>query len=463
MRNAVTVSLIALLLTACMVGPDYSRPSVDIPSAWRVSDQDAKRLANLTWWEAFNDPVLNQLVTDALHENKDLQIASARMEEYAARYGVSRADLFPQVGAGADAYRQKNTLPGTNLKGRYNTYDAFLSAIWEIDLWGRIRRQNEAARAQLLASEHGRRGVVLSLISNVVSAYINLRDLDRQLEIAIVTAKTREASYKVFQYRFDGGIISLAELSQNKSQYEEALATIPVLEKAIAQQENALSVLLGRNPGPIKRGKTIDELSMPDVPGGLPSGLLARRPDILESEQNLVAANALIGVAKAAYFPSISLTGTTGVASSDLSNLFDSTSGIWQYGARVNLPVFTAGKIASQVRVAEAQQQQALLAYQRSIQNAFREVNDALIDQEQTRAQLATQRSQVESLQQYAQMANLRYDNGYTSYIEVLDAERSLFNAQLQTTKTQQALFQSMINLYKAMGGGWPEEGTQAN
>jgi len=463
MRNAVTVSLIALLLTGCMVGPDYSRPSVDIPTAWRVSDKDAKQLANLTWWETFNDPVLNQLVTDALHENKDLLIASARMEEYAARYGVSRADLFPQVGAGADAYRQKNTLPGTNLKGRYNTYDAFLSASWEIDLWGRIRRQNEAARAQLLASEHGRRGVVLSLISNVVSAYINLRDLDRQLEIAIATAKTREASYKVFQYRFDGGVISLAELSQNKSQYEEALATIPVLEKAIAQQENALSVLLGRNPGPIKRGKTIDELSMPGVPAGLPSGLLARRPDILESEQNLVAANALIGVAKAAYFPSISLTGTTGVASSDLSNLFDSSSGTWQYGAKVNLPIFTAGKIASQVRVAEAQQQQALLAYQRSVQIAFREVNDALIDQQQTRAQLETQRSQVGSLQQYAQMANLRYDNGYTSYIEVLDAERSLFNAQLQTTKTQQALFQSMINLYKAMGGGWLEKETQAN
>ena len=455
MRKSVTAALVALLASGCMIGPDYVRPAVDTPPAWRISEQDAKDLADTAWWEQFNDPVLNDLVVRALAENKDLLIASARIEEYAGRYGVSRADLFPQFALGYDVYKQKNTVPGTGRKDIYNSYDTLLSASWEIDLWGRIRRQNEAARADLLASEEARRGVVLSLVASVATGYINLRDLDRQLEISIETARTREASYKVFQDRYAGGVISLLELNQNKSQYEEALANIPAVEKSIAQQENALSILLGRNPEAIARGRTIDDLAMPPVPAGLPSSLLERRPDIRQSEQNLIAANAQIGAARAAYFPSISLTGFAGVASTSLSNLFESSSKIWQYGATLGLPIFTAGRIAGQVQVAEAQQQQALFVYQKTIQNAFREVNDSLVDQDRTRLQLNTQRQQVESLRQYADTARLRYDNGYTSYIEVLDAERSLFSAQLQYTKTQQGLLQSMVNLYKAVGGGW--------
>ena len=462
MRRTALATLFSLLLGGCMIGPDYLRPEVDSPPGWRVTDQDAKKLANAAWWEQFNDPILNDLVATALRENKDLLIASARIEEFAGRYGITRADLFPQFGVGYSAYQQKNALPGTSIKGTYNTYDTLLSASWEIDLWGKIRRQSEAARAQIVASEEGKQGVVLSLVASVASAYINLRDLDRQLEIATDTANARAASYKLFQDRYAGGVISILELSQNKSQYEEALASIPALEKSIAQQENALSILLGRNPAPIARGRTIDQLVAPSIPEGLPSTLLERRPDLREAEQNLIAANALIGAAKAAYYPSISLTGVFGVASSGLSNLFTGASKIWQYGGAINMPIFTAGKIAGQVQVAEAQQQQALFAYQKAIQNAFREVNDALIDQDRTRVQLATQRLQVESLQQYADIARLRYDNGYTSYLEVLDAERSLFQAQLQFTQTQQTQLQAMINLYKAMGGGWPEAQTPA-
>jgi len=405
--------------------------------------------------------VLNDLVATALRENKDLMIAAARVEQFAGNYGIVRSGLFPQVGAGYEVRRQRDisaVVVGAGGDETYNSYNAVLNASWEIDIWGRIRRQTEAARAQLMASEEGRRAVILSLVGSVSGAYINLRDLDRQLDIARATAKSRGESYEIFKLRFAGGIISVLELSQNRSQYEEALASIPPLEKAIAQQENGLSVLLGRNPGPIPRGRDIDHLALPAIPAGLPSDLLERRPDIRRTEQDLIAANAQIGAAKAAYFPTISLTGLFGYASTSLSNLFDSQSKVWSYGSPITMPIFTAGAIAGQVQAAEAAQQQALFAYQKAIQEAFREVNDSLVSRDRTREQLKAQRRQVEALQQYAATARLRYDNGYTSYIEVLDAERSLFNVQLQYTQTQQVEFQSMINLYLAMGGGWVNE-----
>lgn len=459
MRNIARTALVAaicLMLSGCMVGPNYVRPTVDSPPAWRVSDQAAKELANTEWWQQFNDPVLNALVVEALRENKDLLIATARIEEYAGRYGITRSQLFPQVGLGADASRQRGSVTSVDATTQtYSTYDALLGVNWEIDLWGKIRRQSEAARAQIVASEEGRQGVILTLVSGVASGYLYLRALDRQLEIARSTANARGASYKIFQDRFAGGVISLLELSQNKSQYEEALAAVPQFEKSVAQQENALSALLGRNPGPIARGKDIDNLTAPVAPQGLPSSLLERRPDIREAEQKLIAANAQIGAAKAAYYPSISLTGALGVASGSLSDLFGGASKAWQFGGSLGLPIFTAGLLAGQVQVAEAVQQQALFAYQKAIQDAFRSVDDALIDQDKTRVQLAAQGRQVASLQQYSETARLRYDNGYTSFLEVLDAERSLFNAQLSYTQTQQTLLQASINLYKAMGGGW--------
>ena len=458
-----TITLLALASSGCMIGPDYLRPVIDSPQSWRVSDETAKDLANSAWWEQFNDPVLNDLIATALRENKDLMIASARIDEYAGRYGVTRSQLFPQIGLGYDVTKQKNTIPGTTVKGTYNSYETFLSASWEIDLWGKIRRQSEAARAQIVATEEGRQGVILTLVSSVANNYVTLRSLDRQLEIAKATAKTRGESYQVFQDRYSGGVISQLELSQNRSQYDEALASIPVIEKTIAQQENALSLLLGRNPGPIARGKNIDELAPPTTPEGLPSSLLERRPDLREAEQNLIAANAQIGAAKAAFFPSISLTGLLGVASGGLSNLFHSESKVWQYGTAVNLPIFTGGSLFGQLQVAEAQQQQALYSYQKAIQQAFSEVNNALVDQEKTRVQLAAQADEVKSLVLYAELARLRYDNGYTSYLEVVDAERSLFGVQQSYTQTKQTLLQAAINTYKAMGGGWTDEAARLN
>ncbi len=454
--------LAVVLLFGCMLGPNYQRPDVDSPQAWRFGDKEVKDVVNTAWWEQFGDPVLDQLVLTALRENKDIKIAAARVEEFMGRYGVTRSALFPQVGAGASGGRQRASeqtgptpLEGKGVNPTFNSFEVVLNASWEIDFWGKLRRATEGARANLLGAEEARRGVILTLVTSVASSYVNLRDLDKQLDIAKRTAKTREDSYNLFKLRFQGGIISDLELYQVKSEYEQALSTIPAIEKAIAQQENALSVLLGRNPGAISRGKTIDGLALRVVPAGLPSDLLENRPDIRQAEQDLIAANAQIGVARAQYFPSISLTGLFGWASMDLSNLFSGPARTWNWAAPVSVPVFTGGAIAGQVQVAEAVQQQALLGYQQSIQNAFREVEDSLIDQRRTREQLEAQARQVESLRNYARIARLRYDNGYTSYIEVLDAERSLFSAELSYTQTQGTLFQALVNLYKAMGGGW--------
>jgi multidrug efflux system outer membrane protein len=457
---------LTIVLSACMVGPNYQRPDVDMPDTWRFGEKEATDIVNTAWWEQFQDPVLNELINTALQENKDVKFAAAAIEEYVGRYGIARSPLFPQIYAEATAGRDRSTEKGSAplspaVENPANNYQAFLSASWEIDLWGKLRRSTEAARADLLSTEEAKRTVILSLVSSVAAAYINLRDLDKQLEIAKQTAKTREDSYNLFKLRFEGGVISELELSQVKSEYEQALSTIPSIEKTIVQQENALSVLLGRNPGSIPRGKNVDELKLPAVPAGLPSDLLANRPDIRQAEQDLIAANARIGVARAQYFPSISLTGLFGWASTDLSDLFSGPAKTWSWAAPVTAPIFTGGAISGQVKEAEAIQQQALINYQQVIQTAFRETEDNLVDQRKTKEQLETLKQQVGSLRNYAQIARLRYDNGYTSYIEVLDAERSLFSAELTYAQTQGLLFQALINLYKAMGGGWVAEAEQ--
>ena len=462
--SIVLTSTLFFFLTGCMIGPDYKRPTVETPQTWRFDEKEAMDLANTAWWEQFKDPVLNELVMIALRENKDLMIASARVEEFMGRYGFTRAALFPQLGAGGTAGRQRISevdgpaplSPGVN--STFDAYQVLLSASWELDIWGKLRRATEAARADLLSTEEARRAVVLTLVTSVAGAYVTLRDLDKQLGISRQTAKTREESYKLFQLRFTGGVISELELSQVKSEYEAALATIPQIEKAIGQQENLISILLGRNPRAIPRGKTIDELVLPAVPAGLPSDLLERRPDIRQAEQGLIAANARIGVARALYFPTISLTGFLGTSSADLSDLFSGPSKIWSYAVPISVPIFTAGAIEGQVKAAEAIQQQALFGYEKAIQNGFREVDDALIDQNRTREQLKAQLRQIDALRAYARLARLRYDNGYTSYVEVLDAERSLFDRELSYAQTQDLLFQAFVNLYKAMGGGWVVE-----
>ena len=456
--------LIALLfISGCAIGPDYRRPGIDAPSGWRLTEPEAKDLADTAWWEQFEDPVLNDLIAAALRENKDLRIASARVEEFMGRYGTTRAALFPQVAASGIGQRKAmsryvNPPWSYSADIPYNDFQTFLSSSWEIDVWGRIRRATEAARADLLGSEEGRRAVIMTVVTAVASAYMDLSQLDKQLEIAERTAKSRENSFELFKLRYDRGLISELELRQVESEYQLALATIPLLEKLIGQQENYLSVLLGRNPGPILRGKPLDSLVLPSVPAGLPSQLLDRRPDIRAAEQSLVAANARVGVAKALYFPVISLTGSFGVESTELSNLFLGPAKMWSFAGQAIMPVFTAGAIAGQVTAAEAVKEQYLVRYQQAIQQAFREVDDALIDQSKSRKQLAIQKQQVEALSSYSSLATLRYENGYTSYLEVLDAERSLFNAQLAYAQTQAVLFRALVNLYKSMGGGWVAE-----
>ncbi len=450
----------SLGLGACTLGPDYARPKVDIPATYRFADGEASDVANLAWWEQFGDPVLNDLIAAALADNKDVKIAAARVDQFRAQFVSTRSQLFPQLSAGADAQRQRASraaavpLPA-GIGTTYNVFDAELAVSWEIDVFGRIRRETEAARAALFASEQGRHATVLALVAAVASTYVTLRSLDRQLDISKATTASRADSVRVFTLRFEGGEISQMELAQSQSEYEASAATIPALEAQIGQQEDALSVLLGRNPEPILRGRAIEALETPAIPPGLPSDLLERRPDILEAEQNLVAANATIGAARALYFPQISLTGLFGTASSSFSKLFTGPARTWTFAGALTQPIFTAGNITAQVHQAEAQQQQALFMYEKAIEVAFQEVNDALIALQKSREQSMTQGRQVEALSTYAHLARLRYEGGYTSYIEVLDAERSLFNAQLSLTQTQTNVLASIIALYKAMGGGW--------
>ena len=457
---------VLLILTGCVtVGPDYKRPAIDTPAAWRFEEKEIRDLANTAWWQQFNDPVLNGLVGTALEQNKDLLIATARIEEFFGRYFSTRGDQFPSAGANADAFRQRLSEKGfSRFDGKdnpYNQYEAFLNAGWEIDFWGKFRRATEAARAELIGTEEGRRTVVLTLVSAVAAAYVDIRSLDKQLEITQRTADSRKGTLELFQLRFQNGIISEVDLNQAESEYEDALARLPDIERAIGQTENALSVLLGRNPGPIPRGLTLDALILPAVPAGVPSELLERRPDIRRAEQTLIAANARIGVAKSLYFPTISLTGAFGTASTDLSSLFTASSRAWSYGVPVSVPLFTAGRIGGEVKAAEATEKQAVLSYQQAIQNAFREVDDALLDRGKSGQRLDALSRQLKALNNYARLARMRYDEGYTSYLEVLDAERSLFNVELAHTTGQNVLFRSMINIYKSMGGGWVDQAEQ--
>jgi multidrug efflux system outer membrane protein len=449
----------ALVLAGCTVGPDYRRPPVDTPQAFRFGEQEARNLADTAWWEQFGDPTLNGLIRTALVENKDVQIAAARIDEFLGLYLSTRSLLLPQVSANVNGQRQR--IPQSQLQftpgiqSVIEQYEATLSVSWELDVFGRVRRQTEAARADVLASEEGRRATILTLVASVASSYITLRELERQLQIAKSTAASRKGSFLLFRDKFEGGVVSALELAQTQSEYEASLVTIPQLEAQIGQQEDALSILLGRNPGPIAAGRALPALGVPAVPAGLPSQLLERRPDLRQAEQELVSANALIGAARAQYFPTISLTGLFGSLSNEFSGLFKGPAKVWSYAASASAPIFTGGGIAGKVKSAEARQQQALLRYQKAIQVAFQEVSDALIAHTKAREQLGFEGRQVNTLRTYLELARLRYDEGYTSYLEVLDAERNLFNAQVSYAQTQSLVLISLVNLYKAMGGGW--------
>jgi multidrug efflux system outer membrane protein len=460
MKPALLALLLVAPLSACMVGPDYRRPDIEAPAAWSVDKAEAGEISNLAWWEQFQDPALSALVDQALHNNKDLAIATANVDAAFAQYGITRAAQWPQVDAGASASRQRlsetaGPVPAPAGRQVFNDFDASLSASFELDVWGRLRRASESARASLLASEEGRRTVLITLVSAVANGYIQLRALDRQLEIARSTSQSLGEAARLQELRFREGAVPESDYRQAESQYQTAAAQVPELERQVARQENFISVLLGRNPGPIPRGREIEALLFPAVPDALPASLLERRPDIRQAEQNLIAANADIGVAKAAYFPRISLTAALGFESADLSDLLKARSKAGSLGAGATLPIFNAGRIRNQVAQTEAFQREALSNYEKSILVGFQEVENALIDRTKFSQAREVQARNVAALQRFRDLAALRYKEGATIYLEVANAEQSLFNAQLAYVATQSQLFQSYANLYKAMGGGW--------
>jgi len=442
-----------------MLGPDYNRPDVDVPESWRLTLEKATAVANVPWWEQFQDPILNQYVQTALEKNKDLKIAVAVVDEYYARLGVTRSDLFPQLGAqGAGARIRSSTsfLPSSQGVDRdFNASVLAFNLSYELDIWGRIRRATEAARAELLGQEDAQRAVILTLVSSVASTYIEMLELDKRLEIAKQTLNSYEESLKLIRLRFIGGVTSELEVKQAESQVESAAAAIPQIETQIAQAENRLSILLGQNPGEITRGKTIDQLVFPNIPSEQPSELLEQRPDILEAEQQLIAANARIGEAKAEYLPKISLGALLGFENPELDNFFNHASLFYKFGGLFAQPIFEGGRIIYKVRGAEARKERALFNYEQSILNALKEVNDALVAYKNSGTELDVQTRQVEILKQYLHFAELRYNEGLVEYLNVLDAQRQLFEVQIAQAQTQGKHFLTLVNLYKALGGGW--------
>ena len=463
-RRAVAAAVLIIVLGGCMVGPNYRRPPVETPAAFRFEPLDAKATANTRWWEQFGDPVLDDLIREALANNKSVQIAAANIEQALGIVRQARAPLFPQVTYTAEGIRQRlsnatatGPLPPT-IGNPQNAFQLFGGASWELDLWGRIRRLTESARATALASVEARRGVVLSLVASVGTNYVQLRSLDAQLEVARQSLTSYGEALRLFELQFQHGQVSQLNVAQARSQYETAAAAIPPIEEQIVATENALSVLLGRNPGPIARGRSVLDLTLPAVPAGLPSELLTRRPDILQAEQTLVAANAQIGAARALYFPTISLTGTLGVESANLSKLFTGPAKVWSYAGSITGPIFTAGAVAGQVHQAEAGQKAALLAYESAIQNAFADVENALVTRAKAPEQLAAQERLVTALRQYAYFARLQYDAGYAPYLTVLNAQQQLFPAELTLAQLRAAVLQAAISVYRALGGGWVME-----
>ena len=451
----------SLLLSGCMVGPDYVRPKVDVPPAFRNVDEEMQTAVDAEWWRQFRDPTLDALITEALTNNKNIRIATANIEQAAAVLTQVRSPIFPQAGYGARGARERSPESSARpillslLPNPTTTYQVGASASWEIDLWGRIRRLSEAAQAELFATEEARLGVALSLVSSVAANYVQLLGLDEQLQISKRTLAAYADSLKLFETRFQYGQVSQMTVEQARSQYETAAAAIPEIESQIEQIENSLSVLLGRNPGPIQRGRTMGELVLPAIPPDLPSDVLANRPDIRQAEQNLVAANARIGAARALYFPAISLTGTFGYASSELSNLFKSPGRFWNYTGSLTGPIFIGGAITGQVRQTEAARKAALHSYELAIQNSFADVENVLVARRKLAEQIQAQERLVRANSEYVRLARLQYHGGYVPYSTVLQAEQQLFPSEINYARYRSALFVSLVNIYKALGRGW--------
>jgi multidrug efflux system outer membrane protein len=482
-RHSHSVLLTFLLVaafTGCAVGPNYKRPTVDVPGTYRGSTDDTTRnpdtqqqpgqaepvkteqtttsLGDAKWWEVFQDPQLQSLIRTALKNNYDVRIAASRVLQAQAQLGITRADQLPSLGVGGNIVSQQSPQIGPIPAYEVTQGQLTATAAYNFDFWGKYRRATEAARANLLANEWAQKEVTASLVANLATAYFQLREMDLELEISKRTFNSRNDSLQLTQTLEQHGINSLLDVRQSEQLVYTAATEIPDFERQIAQQENAISILLGNNPGDVPRGlKLTEEPHAPEVPAGIPSALLERRPDVREAEQNLVAANAQIGVARAAYFPQISLTGSAGYESPALSNLFTGPAGIWNLAASVTQPIFEGGRLKSNVRLAEAQHEQILLTYQQTIQGAFRDVSNGLVAYRKYREFRIQQEHLLASAQDASRLSEVRFKAGTTDYLEVLTNETNSFSAELGLAQAQANELVALVQLYQALGGGWQQ------
>src|SRR5499426_404735 len=463
MIRAAFAAILALLVSGCLVGPDYSRPPVSTPDNFRdaIEPPKAESIADLPWWEVFRDPVLQELTREALKANYDLRIAAARVEEARAQIGIARSFLFPQVNwSGGGSVQQVSRLsePPQSFRGErhFQNWLFGFNALWEIDVFGRIRRETESATATFLATEQAQRGVLITLVADVAQAYFTLRELDLELEIARRTVKLNDETVQFYQTRLTGGASNRLEVDTAVSNRSRTASTIPELERQIATQENLISLLLGRNPGPIPRGTVLTEqYSPPSPPAGLPSALLERRPDIKGAEELLVAANADVGAAKALFFPNFSMTAALGTASHELSTIADKRAAIWSVAGGVLQPIFQGWRITSNYEATKARFEEAVAQYQRSAQNGFREVADALVTIEKLEGVRVELEVGVSALQDATNLARLRYDTGLANYLEILIADQQLFDQELALARVRGGQLNAVVQFYRALGGGW--------
>lgn len=458
------VSACIVILTGCTVGPNYKRPKIDVPTTYRnpsepqTNQSSAASFGDEKWWTVFQDAELQKLIRTAIQQNYNVQIAASRVVQAQNQVTITRSNEFPTFSGKLGYITNRNpsfpplpsySVNATQLEG---------TGSWDIDFWGRYRRATEAARASLLSTEWARNAVIGTLVANVASAYFQLRDLDLQLEISKRTLTSRQESLKLTQTLVNGGATSLVDLRQAQQLVQTAAAAIPDLERQIQQQENQIKLLLGENPGEIVRGRKLtDEPLPPTIPAGLPSSLLERRPDVREAEQNLIAANAQIGVAKAQLYPDISLTGAGGAETPALTRLFTSGAGIWSAAGAITQPIFTAGRLRANVRLSEAQQQEALLAYKQTIQQAFSSVSDALIAYSKYRQYREHEQLLAQAAKDASDLAHTRYNGGVTSYLEVLTNETNYFSAELSLAQAELNERLSLVQVYNALGGGWQQ------
>lgn len=460
-RRLLLSLMAALALSGCLVGPDYERPEVTLPDAYIGAPETGASLSDLPWWQVFEDPALLDLLAAAIEGNRDLRVAAARVEEARARYGVTRSAQFPNLNLEGTAARGNTGELLVAGSGPTNSYFAGLGAAYEADLWGQFRRGSEAARADLLASAENRRVVLITLLADVASAYLLLQDFDARLQISVETERLRHESTELIRARFKEGTVALIDVNQAEVQEAEAAAQVAALSRQVRETENLLNLLVGRNPQPILRDASLatalagaEQRLTPVIPVGLPSELLERRPDIRQAERALAAQTAQIGVAQSLRFPSIRLTGSFGIASDELSGLSSGTT-VWGVGIDLLAPLIDAGRRRAQVAEAVARTEQALNVYEQTVLAALREVEDALAGIQGYRRELAARAMQVRAARSASELSRARYDGGVTDYLEVLDSERSLFNAQLAASQVRRLELVALVQLYRALGGGW--------